>query len=115
MGHSMGGYGTARIGALHPGRFGALYMMSPCCLPPLGIQGLTAKEVDEIAALKSPSEAVGLPFKYSGPLASAAAFAPNPGKPPLFVDLAVDADGKERADILAKRAANARAESAKLL
>lgn len=107
MGHSMGGYGTARIGALHPGRFGALYMMSPCCLPPLGAQGLTAKEVGAIAGLKSPSQAVGLPFKYAGPLATAAAFSPNPSKPPLFVDLAVDAGGKLREDILAKRAANA--------
>ncbi|WP_404713771.1 alpha/beta hydrolase [Sphingomonas sp. MMS24-J13] len=107
MGHSMGGYGTARIGALHPGRFGALYLMSPCCLLPLGVQGLTAKEVGEIAALKSPAAAIGLPFKYAGPLATAAAFSPNPRKPPLFVDLAVDADGKVRDDILAKRAANA--------
>ena len=107
MGHSMGGYGTARIGALHPGRFGALYMMSPCCLPPLGAQGLTAQEVGEIGELKSPSQAVGLPFKYAGPLATAAAFSPNPLKPPLFVDLAVDAGGKLREDILAKRAANA--------
>jgi enterochelin esterase-like enzyme len=107
MGHSMGGYGTARIGALHPGRFGALYMMSPCCLLPLGTQGLTAKEVSEIATIKSPSEAIGLPFRYAGPLATAAAFSPNPQKPPLFVDLAADAQGKAREDILAKRAANA--------
>lgn len=107
MGHSMGGYGTARIGMLHPGRFGALYLMSPCCLLPLGVQGLTAKEVGEIAVLKSPAAAIGLPFKYAGPLATSAAFSPNPLKPPLFVDLAVDADGKLRDDILAKRAANA--------
>lgn len=107
MGHSMGGYGTARIGMLHPGRFGALYMMSPCCLAPLGTQGLTAKEVGEIEELKSPSAAIGLPFKYAGPLATSAAFSPNPRKAPLFVDLAVDADGTLRPDILAKRAANA--------
>jgi enterochelin esterase-like enzyme len=33
-GHSMGGYGTARIGMKHADTFGALYMMSPCCLRP---------------------------------------------------------------------------------
>src|SRR5207237_2837279 len=31
-GHSMGGYGAARIGMKHPDVFGALYIMSPCCL-----------------------------------------------------------------------------------
>lgn len=31
-GHSMGGYGTMRIGMKHPETFGALYAMSSCCL-----------------------------------------------------------------------------------
>jgi enterochelin esterase-like enzyme len=31
-GHSMGGYGTIRIGMKHPEAFGALYAMSSCCL-----------------------------------------------------------------------------------
>lgn len=107
MGHSMGGYGVARIGMKRPGHFGALYMMSPCCLLPLGVQGLTAKEVGEINALPSPRAAAGLPFKYSGPLATSAAFSPNPIKAPLYVDLSVDDKGEVRADIMAKRAANA--------
>ncbi len=33
-GHSMGGYGTARIGMKHADMYGAIYMMSPCCLSP---------------------------------------------------------------------------------
>lgn len=107
MGHSMGGYGVARIGMRRPGQFGALYMMSPCCLMPLGVQGLTAKEVGEIEALKSLRDAIGLPFKYSGPLATSAAFSPNPIKAPLFVDLPADNKGQEQADVMAKRAANA--------
>lgn len=107
VGHSMGGYGAARIGLRRAEQYGALYLMSPCCLSPLGTQGLTAKEVGEIAALKSVNAAKGLPFKYSGPLATGAAFAPNPSKAPLFIDLPTDADGKERPDIMAKRAANA--------
>jgi len=107
MGHSMGGYGTARIAALDPGRFGAIYLMSPCCLAPLGPQGLNPERVAVIEALKSPAAAVGLPFIYAGPLATAAAFSPDPLKPPLFVDLAIDARGTPREEILAKRAANA--------
>jgi len=107
VGHSMGGYGAARIGLRRAEQYGALYLMSPCCLSPLGMQGLTAKEVGEIAAFKSVSAAQGLPFKYSGPLATGAAFAPNPNKAPLFIDLPMDVEGKERPEIMAKRAANA--------
>ena len=107
MGHSMGGYGVARIGMRRPGRFGALYMMSPCCLAPLGVQGLNAQTVGEIGELKAPSDAVNLPFKYAGPLATSAAFSPNLANPPLFVDLPVGDKGESRPDILAKRAANA--------
>src|SRR6185295_12515819 len=33
-GHSMGGYGTTRIGMKHADVFGSLYIMSPCCLGP---------------------------------------------------------------------------------
>src|SRR5665213_2076700 len=32
VGHSMGGYGAARIGMRHPEMFGSLYLMSACCL-----------------------------------------------------------------------------------
>ena len=35
VGHSMGGYGASRIGMKHPDVFGALYIMSPCCLSPM--------------------------------------------------------------------------------
>jgi enterochelin esterase-like enzyme len=35
VGHSMGGYGASRIGMKHSDVFGALYIMSPCCLSPM--------------------------------------------------------------------------------
>src|SRR5271163_3284257 len=35
VGHSMGGYGASRIGMKHPDIFGALYIMSPCCMSPM--------------------------------------------------------------------------------
>jgi S-formylglutathione hydrolase FrmB len=33
-GHSMGGYGTMRIGMKHPDIFSAIYALSPCCMIP---------------------------------------------------------------------------------
>src|ERR1700745_4125282 len=64
-GHSMGGYGAARIGMKHPDVFGSLYIMSPCCLSPMTGGGPgPADEMREraianekkVAAAKSPSE-----------------------------------------------------------
>lgn len=107
VGHSMGGYGAARIGIRRAERFGALYLMSPCCLSPLGSQGLTAKDVADLGALPGVAAAEALPFRSRGPLAISAAFSPNPRKPPLFVDLPVDAQGRDLPDVLGKRAANA--------
>ena len=36
-GHSMGGYGTLRLGMKHPEIYSALYAMDPCCLRPRAI------------------------------------------------------------------------------
>lgn len=44
-GHSMGGYGTARIAMRHPETFSSIYMMSACCLDPMPIDAETAKRV----------------------------------------------------------------------
>jgi enterochelin esterase-like enzyme len=107
MGHSMGGYGTARLGMRHADTFGALYMMSPCCLEPLGTQGLTPRTVAQISAMTGPEDAVGGEFRIQGPLATAAAFSPNPARPPLYLDLAADRAGEPVPAIMAKRAANA--------
>lgn len=107
VGHSMGGYGAARIGIRRAERFGALYLMSPCCQSPSGPRGLTGEQVAQLEALVSPEAASTLPFALRGTLALASAWSPNPRKPPLFIDLPVDVSGKERPDILAKWAANA--------
>lgn len=107
MGHSMGGYGAARLGMKHANVFGALYLMSPCCLEPLGTQGLTAETVAEIAALRAPQEAAGREFRLQGPLATSAAWSPDPAKPPLYLDLAADGEGRPVPETMAKRAANA--------
>lgn len=107
MGHSMGGYGASRIGIRRAERFGALYVMSPCCQSPMGTRGMTGEQVTQLEALSSADASSALPFAQRGTLAIAAAWSPNPAKPPLFVDLPVDSAGRELPDILAKWTANA--------
>ncbi|HUG72442.1 MAG TPA: alpha/beta hydrolase [Steroidobacteraceae bacterium] len=107
VGHSMGGYGASRIGIRRAERYGALYLMAPCCQSPTGARGLTGEQVAQLEALQSAAAASSLPFGLRGTLALASAWSPNPAKPPLFIDLPVDATGKERPEILAKWTANA--------
>jgi enterochelin esterase-like enzyme len=107
VGHSMGGYGATRIGMKHADVFGALYLMSPCCLSARGLFGLSPEAMQAYAALKSPADSASLPWAQRGTLAAAAAWSPNPKNPPLFLDLPLTADGKTRDDVLAKWAANA--------
>jgi S-formylglutathione hydrolase FrmB len=111
VGHSMGGYGAARIGMKHADVFGSLYIMSPCCLsarvggggPPNGRAG-RAGGANPLAAVKTPADAANLPFGLRAQLASAAAWSPNPAKAPLYLDLPI---GDDRDAVLAKWAANA--------
>ena len=115
-GHSMGGYGASRIGMKHPDVFGALYIMSPCCLSPMTGSGPgPADQMKEraianekkVAAAKSPSElAAESPGFGSAVFATAAAWAPNPKNPPLYFDLPTK-DGIPQPDIMAKFIANA--------
>ena len=107
VGHSMGGYGAARIGVRRAERFGALYLMSPCCLSAMGSRGLSAQDVAKLESLGSPAEGADLGFLLRGTLALASAWSPDPQDPPLYIDLPVDEQGAERPDVLAKWAANA--------
>jgi S-formylglutathione hydrolase FrmB len=110
VGHSMGGYGVSRIGMKHPEVFGALYIMSPCCLSPRGAGGppgtpnAAGAADDPLAAVKTPADAAKAPVGLRTQLASAAAWSPNPKKPPFYLDLPIGADHDT---VLAKWAANA--------
>ncbi|MBS1804428.1 MAG: alpha/beta fold hydrolase [Acidobacteria bacterium] len=116
VGHSMGGYGASRIGMKHPEVFGALYIMSPCCMSPMTGGGPgpaeQAKEraiagEKKAAAAKSPADlAAQSPGFGAAQYATAAAWAPNPKNPPLFFDLPTK-DGVPQPEIAAKYAANA--------
>lgn len=119
-GHSMGGYGTIRVGMKHPEVFSALYAMSSCCLmnnpapllpAPDGARG--QGKVSPTAPAQS-SAARGPAAKGKAPagggfgnvlFAQAAAWAPNPMNPPQYFDLPTK-DGQIQPLIAAKWAAN---------
>lgn len=116
-GHSMGGYGTLRIGMKHPDVFSALYPMSSCCLN--ANINPNPQQMAAYEALKSPEEAKanaqakgkdkgkgkGGGFALTT-LAQAAAWSPNPKNPPFYFDLPVK-DGQVQPDVVARWAANA--------
>ncbi len=116
VGHSMGGYGASRIGMKHPDVFGALYIMSPCCMSPMTGGGPgPADQIKEraiagekkVAAAKSPGDlAAQSPGFGAAQYATAAAWAPNPKNPPLYFDLPTK-DGVPQPEIVAKYSANA--------
>ena len=115
VGHSMGGYGASRIGMKHPDVFGALYIMSPCCMSPMAGGGPgPADQMKEraiasekkVAAAKSPADlAAQSPGFAAAQYATAAAWAPDPKNPPLYFDLPTK-DGVPQPEIVAKFAAN---------
>lgn len=105
-GHSMGGYGAARIAMKYPDVFGSVYIMSPCCLSPRAAGPANPDFDKALAAVKTSADAAGLPFLLRAQLASAAAWSPDPRNPPLYLDLPTK-DGTPQPDVLAKWAANA--------
>jgi enterochelin esterase-like enzyme len=115
VGHSMGGYGASRIGMKHPDVFGALYIMSPCCMSPMAGGGPgPADQMKEraiasekkVAEAKSPADlAAHSPGFGAAQYATAAAWAPDPKNPPLYFDLPTK-DGVPVPEIVAKFTAN---------
>ena len=103
VGHSMGGYGATRIGMKHAAVFGSLYIMSPCCL---SVRPAPPAEIEKaLAEVKTPADSAKLSFMARATLATASAWSPNPGNPPLFLDLPVK-DGQPQPEVLGKWAAN---------
>jgi S-formylglutathione hydrolase len=103
-GHSMGGYGTIRIGFKRPEVYSSIYAMSPCCMAAdLNPNPETWKQIEAVKTLQDVEKAN---FGVKAMLASAAAWSPNPKNPPFFVDYTVKA-GQPQGDAIAKWAANA--------
>ncbi|HEX7236515.1 MAG TPA: alpha/beta fold hydrolase [Gammaproteobacteria bacterium] len=114
-GHSMGGYGTVRIGMKRPDVFGALYAMSSCCLlidPARGgdVVMRAARERAAAQGQTTEQQPSGRPDPSAGFAnalsAQAAAWAPNPDNPPQYFDLPFK-DGELDPLVAAKWLANA--------
>jgi acetyl esterase/lipase len=111
-GHSMGGYGTVRIGMKRPETFGALYAMSSCCLliDPARAADPAMRAGRERAAAGRDEPPTGRPDPAAGfanaLAAQAAAWAPNPDNPPTFFDWPFK-NGAVDAAVAAKWLANA--------
>lgn len=103
-GHSMGGYGTMRLGMKFPQVFSSLYAMSACCLATnLGAQNAGLAKAE---AIHSAADLAKADFGTRAMIASAAAWSPDPKNPPLYFDLPW-ADGKVQPLVAAKWDANA--------
>lgn len=99
-GHSMGGYGTLKLGMKRPDVFSALYAMNPCCQIPR-----PASSADAKYEAWTVDQALAADWMNRGNFAVAAAWSPNPAKPPFYADLGTS-DGKVNELVIAKWAAN---------
>ena len=102
-GHSMGGYGTLRVGMKAPGVFSALYVMSPCCLAPGTLPD--AQVLARAGGIRTAEEIAASDFYTKAILASAAAWSPDPKNPPLHISLPTGDSGKV-SEVLANWTAN---------
>ena len=125
VGHSMGGYGTIRIGMKRPDVFSSLYTLSSCCLmnDPAAFARRPAPPATPAPASGQPGAATGPNARPSMPgsesagnapqrrgfanvvNAEAAAWSPNPSNPPTYFDRP-GAEGVDAALVAQKWAAN---------
>lgn len=101
-GHSMGGYGTWRIGMKNPELYSSIYAMSSCCLGPYTADSGGMAEAAKIETLEQAAQA-GIGARVQ--LTLAAAWSPNPSKPPLYFDFPIE-NGELNPLILTKWNAN---------
>ncbi len=103
-GHSMGGYGTVRIGMKYPLVFAALYAMSPCCMG--ANMNPTLEQYAPAMAIENDEQLANEGFGVKAAMASAAVWSPNPDNPPFYIDLPFK-DGELQEDVVARWVANA--------
>ena len=85
-GHSMGGYGTLRIGMKHPEVYSSIYMLSACCISADFLRTKNNEDLAKATAVKDPSEVEKAQFLTKIVLAASAAWSPNPNNPPMYLD-----------------------------
>jgi len=104
-GHSMGGYGTIRIGMKYPQIFSSIYALSSCCLAP--VQSMTpASELAAVEKITGPADLAKASFGVRAATAESAAWSPDPDKPPLYFD-PPEANGQLQPQVIAEWDANA--------
>ncbi len=107
-GHSMGGYGTLRLGMRHADTYSSIYALSPCCLSlaiPQSPSGPPTAPSSAEKILANPGQLPSADFLTLVSLAWAAAWSPDPRAPPFYLDLPIT-EGKLHRDIIAKWEAN---------
>lgn len=104
-GHSMGGYGALRIGQKYPEVFSGLYLLSPCCLEPTSNVPQDAAAQSRLKAIQTQADLEKADFLTKATFASAAAWSPNPRKPPFYLDLPFE-NGALQPFVIAKWTAN---------
>jgi enterochelin esterase-like enzyme len=104
-GHSMGGYGTLRLGEKYPDIFSSIYLLSPAAI--MQFQNDPLKNSSNFLAdsIHTMNEFDKAGFGTKIVFACAAAWSPNPQRPPFYVDLPV-MDGQLHPEVLNKWAAN---------
>jgi S-formylglutathione hydrolase len=105
-GHSMGGYGTMRLGMKYPDAFSSIYALSPCCMDAGRANPAMKEMMKKVETLKTDEEVKSQSFFVLATLASAAAWSPNPKNPPFYIDLPFR-DGEPAPEIQARQSANA--------
>ncbi|WP_299781630.1 alpha/beta hydrolase-fold protein [uncultured Formosa sp.] len=98
-GYSMGGYGTLRLAMKHPKIYSSIYVLSACCLEESYIPD--AENIKNMEAVHSKYDVAELSFIEGINMAFSAAWASNPKKFPLYIDLAYK-DGKAIPEVLEK-------------
>jgi len=73
-GHSMGGYGTARIAMKRPGVFSSIYMMSACCLDPMQMNVEQARAIEAM----TPEQVAAAQFGQLAAVSTLATWSPDP-------------------------------------
>jgi S-formylglutathione hydrolase FrmB len=98
-GHSMGGYGAILLSMKHPEVFGAIYALSAATLGWGGEFSVDSPDWDTTMSFRTFAEfdgATDAQYLAQALVALAAAWSPNPAKPPFFGDYPVSGKGRQR-------------------
>ena len=91
-GHSMGGRGTLYLAMKYPGVYSAIYGLSS---GRMAFEQFPLFNKDTWLQVLALRDASNVDSKFFGPIGFAAAFSPNPNRPPLLVDFPVELVGGE--------------------